>query len=151
LTAQRDQNISILIAKDSRSLAISSKRDSTAMKTIAAVTMVFLPGTFVATVLALPAFQWQPHRGLAVHRQFWIYWVITIPLTLLTLLIWLLWSRWRAREELQAEQEARDDVNSKAIQVDCGSTSGRSLDMEDVGFRGRRGRMRQLWRDVKHL
>lgn len=118
------------------------------MKTIAAVTMVFLPGTFVATVLALPAFQWQPHHNLAVHRQFWIYWVITIPLTLLTLLIWLVWSRWKAREELQAEQKARDDVTSTAIRVDSPSISGRLsvATTSSIEFHTRHGRMQQLWR-----
>lgn len=62
LIAQRDQNTSIGIAKDSkilaeqsqkiayesRILAEESKRDSTSMKAIAAVTMFFLPGTFAA-------------------------------------------------------------------------------------------------------
>ena len=62
LIAQRDQNTSISIARDSkilaeqsqtiayesRILAEKSKRDSASMKAIAAVTMFFLPGTFVA-------------------------------------------------------------------------------------------------------
>lgn len=62
LIAQRDQSMSISIAKDSKILAEQSqriaheskilaeesKRDSTSMKSIAAVTMFFLPGTFVA-------------------------------------------------------------------------------------------------------
>lgn len=84
------------------------------MKTIAAVTMVFLPGTFVATLLALAAFQWRDDDdgGMSVRSDFWIYWVITIPLTLLTLLIWLVWSRWKARDEVKIEQEARNAVDS---------------------------------------
>lgn len=48
LTAQRDAEVSIRIAHDSRALATEAKRDSTSMKAIAAVTMCFLPGTFVA-------------------------------------------------------------------------------------------------------
>jgi hypothetical protein len=48
LIAQEDQNTSIGIARDSHILAAESKRDSTSMKTIAVVTMTFLPGTFVA-------------------------------------------------------------------------------------------------------
>lgn len=46
--AQRDQTYSLAIAEDSRTLAIESKRDSSSMKTIAAVTMFFLPFTAVA-------------------------------------------------------------------------------------------------------
>jgi hypothetical protein len=48
LIAQRDQHTNIAIARDSRTLAEESKRDSTSMNAIAAVTMVFLPGTFTA-------------------------------------------------------------------------------------------------------
>lgn len=48
LIAKRDQEISIGIAQDSRILAQEAKRDTTSMKTIAAVTMAFLPGTFVS-------------------------------------------------------------------------------------------------------
>lgn len=48
LIAQQDQNTSIGIARDSRTLAEGSKRDSTSMKAIAVVTMTFLPGTFAA-------------------------------------------------------------------------------------------------------
>ena len=48
LTTQRDTGISIQIAQDSRTLAQKATRDSTSMKAIAAVTMCFLPSTFVA-------------------------------------------------------------------------------------------------------
>lgn len=51
LTAQRDQEIRIKIAADSKTVAEEAKRDSTSMKAIAAVTMCFLPGTFVAVSL----------------------------------------------------------------------------------------------------
>lgn len=46
--AQRDQQFSIQLAKDSKEIATASKRDSSMMKAIAAVTMFFLPGTFTA-------------------------------------------------------------------------------------------------------
>lgn len=48
LIAKRDQEASIGIAQDSRILAQETKRDATSMKAIAAVTMAFLPGTFVS-------------------------------------------------------------------------------------------------------
>ena len=51
LIAQQDQNTSIGIARDSRTLAEESKRDSTSMKAIAVVTMTYLPGTFVAVCI----------------------------------------------------------------------------------------------------
>jgi hypothetical protein len=52
LISKKDRNLSIEIAKDSKTLAVESKRDSSSMKTLAVVTMVFLPRTFVAVSLA---------------------------------------------------------------------------------------------------
>jgi hypothetical protein len=48
LISQDDNKISRVIAEQSTLLAIASKRDSTAMKTLALLTMLFLPATFVA-------------------------------------------------------------------------------------------------------
>jgi hypothetical protein len=45
---QRDSLVNLEVARDSRRIAQASKRDSSAMKTIALLTMVFLPPTFVA-------------------------------------------------------------------------------------------------------
>ena len=46
--SQKDNLVNIEVAADSRKIAQASKRDSSAMKSIALLTMVFLPGTFVA-------------------------------------------------------------------------------------------------------
>jgi hypothetical protein len=46
--AQRDNMLNVEVARDSRAVAVASKRDSSAMKTLAIVTMAFLPGTFIA-------------------------------------------------------------------------------------------------------
>lgn len=51
MDAQYNQELSkysTQLAADSRQISVASKRDSTAMKGIAVLTMVFLPGTFVA-------------------------------------------------------------------------------------------------------
>jgi hypothetical protein len=48
LIAQVDTQISIQLAKDSKELAHASKQDSSAMKIIAVLTTLFLPGTFLA-------------------------------------------------------------------------------------------------------
>jgi len=45
---QRDSLVNLEVAKDSRRVAQASKRDSSAMKTLAVLTMVFLPATFVS-------------------------------------------------------------------------------------------------------
>ncbi|KAF2834533.1 hypothetical protein M501DRAFT_922224, partial [Patellaria atrata CBS 101060] len=88
LIAQEDQNTNIKIAS-------ASKRDSTSMKAIAAVTMAFLPGTFVATLLSMDIFKWDANEASGViSARFWIYWAITVPLTLLTFVTWGLWMRY---------------------------------------------------------
>ena len=46
--ASRDAANSIKVANDSRAIAIAASRDSAVMRIITAITMVFLPATFVA-------------------------------------------------------------------------------------------------------
>lgn len=46
--AQHDTRSNMSVAKDSKTIAIASKKDSSAMKSIAVVTMTFLPATFVS-------------------------------------------------------------------------------------------------------
>ncbi|KAJ5760338.1 hypothetical protein N7520_007494, partial [Penicillium odoratum] len=56
----------------------SMKQDSTSMNAIAALTMVFLPGTFAGTVIGAGVF------GGAIRERFCLIWAaMTIPLTLL--------------------------------------------------------------------
>jgi hypothetical protein len=48
LISQEENRISRSVAEDSSAVAVAAKRDSSAMKTIAVLTTVFLPATFVA-------------------------------------------------------------------------------------------------------
>jgi hypothetical protein len=52
LVAQQDVALSIEVARDSRELAAASRRDSSAMRVIAVLGTVFLPGTFTAVSLS---------------------------------------------------------------------------------------------------
>ncbi|THV53732.1 hypothetical protein BGAL_0043g00180 [Botrytis galanthina] len=69
-------------------IAIDTKRDSKAMKTIAILGMVFLPGTFIASVFAMPVFTWTPEGSMIIQKGFGYYWAVTIPLTLIVLMAW---------------------------------------------------------------
>jgi hypothetical protein len=60
------------------------------MITIAAMTMFFLPGTFVSAILSTTFFDFD-RDGLSVSRRWWILLAATIPLTLLVFGIWLYW------------------------------------------------------------
>ena len=81
------------------------------MKTLAAVTVAFLPGTFVAAIFALPLVNWNAAGGdIIVSTRFWVYWAVTIPLTVLTLLVWALWTRRQARTHRISEEKAREEL-----------------------------------------
>lgn len=96
--AQRDNLTNISLANDSKRIAAASKRDSTAMKTISILTMLFLPGTYIAALFAIPVFNWDADPGTSVvNYRFWYYWATTVPLTALVLLSWLLWDPVRQR------------------------------------------------------
>ncbi|KAL2862408.1 uncharacterized protein BJX67DRAFT_297240 [Aspergillus lucknowensis] len=73
-----------------------ARTDSNMMKTVAVVSMVYLPGTFVSGLFGTNFFSFQadPPNTWVTSGKFWIYWVVTIPLTLLTVLIWAVW-HWR--------------------------------------------------------
>ncbi|KAH7357139.1 hypothetical protein BKA65DRAFT_221606 [Rhexocercosporidium sp. MPI-PUGE-AT-0058] len=91
LLAQRDNKLNYTIAE-------ASRRDSTAMKTIAIVTMMFLPGAYIATLFSMNMFNWHAAAGEHIlSNNFWVYWAVTLPITALVLLIWAAWSRPWAR------------------------------------------------------
>ncbi|KFY40244.1 hypothetical protein V494_03599 [Pseudogymnoascus sp. VKM F-4513 (FW-928)] len=85
-------------------MAATTGLDSSAMKTLAFVTVVFLPPTFVATLFSMSMFNWQASsnnnssesaidngRQKVVVTDLWIYWVVSVPLTLMVLLGWRVW------------------------------------------------------------
>lgn len=85
-------------AEYNSAIAMDGKRDNIAMKTIAILGIVFLPGTFVASLFSIGMFDRNAANsgGTAsptVLPSKWIYWAITVPLTVVTILAWVLWSR----------------------------------------------------------
>jgi Mg2+ and Co2+ transporter CorA len=73
-------------AESSRNIAELAQKDSYSMKTMAIVTMIFLPSTFIATLFAMPLLKWDQPQ--VIQRKFSLYWAFSIPITLLVLLIW---------------------------------------------------------------
>ena len=61
-------------------------KDSSAMKTIAVMTMLFLPGTFFAAVFSMPVLKWD--ESDVIQKFFWVYWAVTLPTTLVVLITW---------------------------------------------------------------
>jgi hypothetical protein len=110
LVMSQDARTGIEVAQDSRTLAIASKLDSSSMKTLAAVSVVFLPGTFVDSFFAMPLFDFNS-SSMSVSGLFWIYWIVTIPLTATTILIWYLWIS-RKRYLMNRANQPRKDSDS---------------------------------------
>ncbi|KAF2101794.1 hypothetical protein NA57DRAFT_12920, partial [Rhizodiscina lignyota] len=79
---------------DSKTLAEAAQRDTSSMKSLAILTAIFLPPTAVATIFAMPFFDWtHSGSGPVVNHKFWIYWATAIPLTIATVTIWWVWIR----------------------------------------------------------
>ncbi|KAI7759031.1 hypothetical protein LZL87_010026 [Fusarium oxysporum] len=72
-------------------IALATSQDSRHMRSIALVTMIFLPGTFFASMFSMGFFEWQGVNGtIVVSQSFWIYVVLAAGFTALTVGAW--WS-----------------------------------------------------------
>ncbi|GIC89489.1 uncharacterized protein Aud_005908 [Aspergillus udagawae] len=71
-----------------------SQKDGAMMKTVAVVSMVYLPGTFISGLFGTNFFNLSSNNGAQLwimSGNFWLYWVITLLLTLATVLVWASW------------------------------------------------------------
>ncbi|KAI0815976.1 hypothetical protein GGR55DRAFT_675585 [Xylaria sp. FL0064] len=74
-----DNKLSQTMAVESHELTRSMKKDSVAMKTIAILTMLFLPGISFAAVFAMPFFT--DTQALKTPAQVWIWTVLSVVTT----------------------------------------------------------------------
>ncbi|KAF3937068.1 hypothetical protein ABW19_dt0203351 [Dactylella cylindrospora] len=114
LIAQDENTLNMSIAADSKQLAEASKRDSSAMKILAILTTVFLPATFVATLFAMPLFNWGAGNMSGVMSdRLWIYWTIAIPLSLAVMGIAGTYALVQGRRNRLAADKARKKAGFK--------------------------------------
>jgi hypothetical protein len=97
LSNQRDSKTNIKIADATADVALLTQRDSASMITIAAVTMLFLPGTFISAILSTTFFDYGD-EGLRVSERWWILPATTIPLTIVVFAVWLGWRYMRLKK-----------------------------------------------------
>lgn len=94
------------------------------MKTLAAVTVFFLPGMFVAAFFSMPLFHWDTETvgNSIVSKRMWVYWAVTLPLTFLTLGLWLTWIRFKMQRHRLRDLEERDaldrEINGTRLEID---------------------------------
>ena len=104
------------------SISRATQSDSAAMKTVAVVTLTFLPATFVSVgpeyyvpsvchslieqqaLFSMSFFNFSPGATDAgdgiwtVSDKIWLYWLVAIPLTAVTMGIWFFWQHHWHRE-----------------------------------------------------
>ncbi|KAH7050332.1 hypothetical protein B0J12DRAFT_93949 [Macrophomina phaseolina] len=68
-----------------------NQRDSFLMKTIAVMTLVYLPGSYLASIFGMNFFDFSESSGLVLSNKFWIYWVLTAVMTVITVGTWIMW------------------------------------------------------------
>ena len=83
-------------------LAQESLRDSKAMKTLSILTILFLPGAFVATLFSTDMFTFRDQM-----QQIQIYFAVVVPLTAVLIAGWLLWLQ---ATPVQVDEEARPSI-----------------------------------------
>ena len=74
-------------------IATYSFRDAISMRTIALVTLFFLPGTFIAAFFSMSFFTSSQSPFLSRPASSWLFFVLTLPLTTFTILVWEVWKQ----------------------------------------------------------
>ncbi|KAF5699576.1 hypothetical protein FGLOB1_11287 [Fusarium globosum] len=70
-------------------IALATSQDSRHMRSIALLTMIFLPGTFFASIFSMGFFEWKSDDGtISVSQSFWIYVVLATGFTAFTVGAW---------------------------------------------------------------
>lgn len=104
------------MAMDSQRIAVHAQRDSTDMRIIAWATLVFLPGTFTATLFSSTFFDFLPDDGNSriVSWWLWLYFLATVLITGLVFLGWYHFSR-TSRVRAQEDMENLKKFGSRGV------------------------------------
>ncbi|KAI1456387.1 hypothetical protein F4805DRAFT_229947 [Annulohypoxylon moriforme] len=86
--ARVDTQTTLQLSNLTMEISRATQRDGSQMRTIALMTMIFLPGTFVATLFSMTFFDWKIRHDEVISPYIWIYVVTTIVLTVATLGTW---------------------------------------------------------------
>ncbi|KAF8534590.1 hypothetical protein BDD12DRAFT_983751 [Trichophaea hybrida] len=100
-TARRDSELIVGISKD-------TQRDARALKTITLLTLVYLPATFVATLLSMGYIRIKSERGHVVFEfanELWIFGILTTVMLVATLGPQAYMQRRRSKREKEDEKQ----------------------------------------------
>ncbi|RAK80840.1 uncharacterized protein BO72DRAFT_492828 [Aspergillus fijiensis CBS 313.89] len=89
-------------------LGTESFDDSSTVKAMTLVALIYLPASFVSSILGMNLFDFDGgcQGGFTISKQFWIFVVLAVPLTLLILASWyVITRRTRKARERKTEEE----------------------------------------------
>ena len=102
-------------ADESKNVAVETRRDSTSMKTIASLTMVYLPSTFAATMFSTGFFNVPDSgSGLVVSSAIWKFIIVAAILTGITIGVWVYLNKCGVPRFLSWTQTHSSDQGGKA-------------------------------------
>ncbi|KAF8246074.1 hypothetical protein K440DRAFT_685745 [Wilcoxina mikolae CBS 423.85] len=112
----KNQGTSAKINERILALTKETVDDSATVRVVTLVTLIYLPASFIATVLGMNLFSFGqplpdgkgPH--FTVSKQFWIYIALSIPLTAFTVGYWLLVSHWQKVKRTKRRDVAQELV-----------------------------------------
>lgn len=96
MVAQEASAATVLISQ-------ATQHDGAAMKSVAVITLVFLPSTFISTIFSMSFFAFEPGgdgrpESWKVSQRIWLYFLLVVPLTTAAMGTWFWWQRrssWR--------------------------------------------------------
>lgn len=104
--SQIDSKNQVAIAKTNLQVAQAVRSDSIPMRTIAYVTLLFLPGALVATIFGMNFFQFESTSNeLIVAATFWQYWAISIPFTIVVIAVWNIWNYYEKKKGFAIDEK----------------------------------------------
>ncbi|KAK0610877.1 hypothetical protein B0T14DRAFT_570807 [Immersiella caudata] len=110
-TSRQEFIINTRIAKANNTIALETKRESTQMRSIALLTMVYLPMSCVASIFSTSLFNFSPSEGESVvSRYIWVLVGLSLGLTAITMAIWHVTTNRESKREAERKDIQLDDM-----------------------------------------
>ncbi|KAJ4988217.1 hypothetical protein SVAN01_06313 [Stagonosporopsis vannaccii] len=117
--------------KSMRQLTEKSSRDSSSMRILTIITMIYLPCTIVSNFFSTQFVnQIEMDTGgltLEYAQNTWLFFAISVPLTIFTILVWFVWVSFstflehRNRRTRHSKERSSDEIDSTDIEIKtCG-------------------------------
>jgi len=90
LKLRSDSNLDRLRNEITLAFNMIARKDNAVMRSIAILTMIFLPATFITAFFSTNFFDYSDNDW-KISKKLWVYWIITIPATALIILVWRVW------------------------------------------------------------